>query len=87
MKSLFTFYILLFLTFTSCTLTEKPTFVSIEDINLDKVSTDEITFDAAAIFKNPNSIGGKISSDVINIYLDSVHFKRSIICIKNIRKK
>jgi len=72
MKSLFTFYILLFLTFTSCTLTEKPTFVSIEDINLDKVSTDEITFDAAAIFKNPNSIGGKISSDVINIYLDSV---------------
>lgn len=72
MKSLFTFYILIFFAFTSCTLSEKPTFVSIEKIDLDKVSTDEITFNAAAIFKNPNSIGGKISSDVIDIYVDSI---------------
>lgn len=72
MKSLFTFLLVAISTLSSCTLREKPTFVSIEKINLDKVSSEEITFKASAIFKNPNSIGGEISSETIKIFVDSI---------------
>lgn len=72
MKSLFTFLLVAVSILSSCTLREKPTFVSIEKIDLDKVSSKEITFKAAAIFKNPNSIGGEISSETIEIYVDSI---------------
>ena len=72
MKSLFTFLLVAVSILSGCKLRQKPTFVSIEKINLDKVSTDEITFEAAAIFKNPNIIGGEISSETIEIFVDSI---------------
>ena len=72
MKSLFTFIFVAISLLSSCTLHEKPTFVAIQKIDLDKVSSKEITFKVAAIFKNPNSIGGKISNETIEIYLDSI---------------
>lgn len=72
MKSLFTFCALLFLLLTSCKITEKPEFLTVEKIEIQNVSTKEVTFKANALFKNKNSIGGQIITDSIQVFADQI---------------
>ena len=71
MKSLFTFCALLFLTVTSCKVSEKPKFITVNNIEIENLSSEEVTFKADAIFENKNVIGGQIMTDKIDVFVDN----------------
>ena len=64
--------ILLTLLFTlfSCKVSEKPEFISVENIALVESNKNSITLKADALFKNPNAIGGKLWTDEIIVYIN-----------------
>lgn len=55
---------------TSCAVKKKPVFVKVDDVKLLSLKTDTIRFGANAYFKNPNDIGGKISTDEIKVIVN-----------------
>jgi hypothetical protein len=58
------------ITFFNCTVTEKPTFVGIQNIKVLKSTSKIITFVADAQFLNPNDIGGELQTDGIKIFVN-----------------
>jgi len=56
----------------SCKYKEKPKFLTVDRIELGKVSLKEIDFEADAVFTNGNDIGGKLVTDSIHIYIDNI---------------
>ena len=64
--------ILLTLLFTlfSCKVSEKPEFISVENIALVESNKNSITIKADALFKNPNAIGGKLWTDEIKVFVN-----------------
>lgn len=63
---LLTLYISLF----SCTVTEKPQFIGLENIEVLESTSKFITIGADAFFINPNDIGGKLNTDAIKIFVN-----------------
>jgi len=59
------------ITFLNCTVTEKPTFVGIQNIKITEKSSKNITFLANALFLNPNDIGGELQTDGIKIFVNN----------------
>jgi hypothetical protein len=59
------------ITFLNCTVTEKPTFVGIQNIKVTERSSKNITFVANALFLNPNDIGGELQTDGIKIFVNN----------------
>jgi len=70
MKSVFLFLIVSTLVFSSCKYDVKPEFVRIDRIELGAISLRKMDFEADAIFTNGNDIGGKLSTENIDIYVD-----------------
>lgn len=60
------------LLFGACKFREKPDFIRVDRIDLGKVTLQEITFEADAVFANKNNIGGKLVTDNIDVYVDDV---------------
>ncbi len=56
----------------SCKYQEKPEFVSVDRIELGKISIKEINFEADAVFTNGNDIGGKLITENIDIFVDDI---------------
>jgi len=54
----------------SCTVTEKPTFIGVQNIAVLERSAKHITFVADALFLNPNDIGGELQTDGIKIFVN-----------------
>ncbi|WP_370408888.1 hypothetical protein [Tenacibaculum dicentrarchi] len=55
---------------TSCAIKKKPLFLKIDDIKVLSVASDTIRLKANAFFKNPNDIGGKLSTDKIKVLIN-----------------
>jgi hypothetical protein len=63
---LLTLYSFLF----SCTVTETPQYVGLENIQVIESTSKFITIGADALFINPNDIGGKLKTDEIKVYIN-----------------
>jgi hypothetical protein len=67
------FYFLgLFLLMYSCSVKKPPVFVKVDDVEILSFSSDTIRLKANAYFKNPNDVGGKISTDDLLIFVNNV---------------
>ncbi|NMH89455.1 hypothetical protein [Flavivirga algicola] len=56
--------------FLSCSVSEKPEFLYIENIKVEESTSKHITFTADAFFKNPNDIGGALKTDEIKVFVN-----------------
>ena len=66
------FFSILFLLISSCAVNKKPIFIKVDDVKIVSASSDTIRLKAAAFFENPNSVGGIISTDEIQIIVNGV---------------
>ena len=69
MKKVF-YFLALFLLIYSCSVKQPPVFVKVGDVKLISYSADTIRLQASAYFKNPNDVGGKISTDEIKVIVN-----------------
>nr|WP_321236596.1 LEA type 2 family protein [uncultured Psychroserpens sp.] len=56
----------------SCSVKEKPLFITVEGIKLEEATSKTITLKANAIFQNPNDVGGSLESDDVSVYVNDV---------------
>jgi hypothetical protein len=56
--------------FISCTITEKPQFIGVENIKVLESTPRYVTFTADALFINPNDIGGVLQTDNIKVFIN-----------------
>jgi len=56
----------------SCTLTKKPTFKYVDNLEVKNIGLKKVTLKADAIFNNPNHLKGKISIDSIHVFVDNM---------------
>lgn len=66
------FLLTIIVLFYSCTVTEKPEFVGIDNIKIVNANLDELTVSADAQFNNPNSVSGTLSSEGILVIVNEV---------------
>ncbi|MDC1162449.1 LEA type 2 family protein [Tenacibaculum sp.] len=59
-----------FLTLCNCSVKEKPVFLKVDDVKIISITSDTVRLAANAFFKNPNDIGGKISTDEIKVIVN-----------------
>jgi hypothetical protein len=64
------YFLGLFLLITSCAVKKKPVFVKVDNVKVISIASDTIRLSAEAFFKNPNDIGGKISTDEIKVIVN-----------------
>ena len=64
------YFSILFLLISSCTLNKKPVFIKVANFEVVSIGSDTIRLKAVAFFKNPNDVGGSISSEGIRIVLN-----------------
>ena len=57
--------------FIGCKVKEKPVFVRIDNIKVDKSTSKFITISADAYFLNPNDIKGELKTDGIKVYVNN----------------
>lgn len=65
------FFTVAFLLITSCSVTEQPIFLKVDNIKVTSFSGDTIRLNAEAFFQNPNDVGGKISTDQIKVIVNN----------------
>ena len=54
----------------SCSIKKKPVFLKVDDVKVISVTSDTVKLTASAFFKNPNDVGGKISTEGIKLFVD-----------------
>ncbi|MDC1259145.1 hypothetical protein N8091_00230 [Flavobacteriaceae bacterium] len=69
----FTILLLLGLT-TSCAMKQKPEFIKVDNIKLIEANSKQITLSANAVFNNPNSVGGRLNTEGVNVFVNDVAF-------------
>ncbi|WP_299104601.1 LEA type 2 family protein [uncultured Tenacibaculum sp.] len=74
MKKLLYFFMAVFL--WNCSVKQKPDFIKVDDVKLLSIVSDTIKLSANAFFKNPNDIGGKISTDSIKVIVNGSELAR-----------
>ncbi|UAM99746.1 hypothetical protein K8354_08070 [Polaribacter litorisediminis] len=65
------FLSLIFVIF-SCTVNKEPIFIKVDAIKIISYDADMVTLKAVAFFENPNDVGGKISADSLNIFVNNI---------------
>ncbi|GAA4278545.1 hypothetical protein [Aquimarina mytili] len=68
------FFLLLttFLLITSCTISKKPKFKHVENLEVKSIGLRNVTLRADAVFNNPNNLKGKLSIDDIHVFIDNI---------------
>ncbi|MBJ6369008.1 LEA type 2 family protein [Snuella sedimenti] len=61
----------IYVTLFSCTINEKPEFLSIKNITVLESTDKHITLSANAFFLNPNDIGGSLKTDKIKVFINN----------------
>ena len=69
MRNLVLFTVVFFVLF-GCSISKKPVFLKVDDVQLVSLQSDTIRLKANAYFQNPNDIGGKISTDQIIVIVN-----------------
>src|SRR5690606_815769 len=59
-------------TLLSCSLTEKPEFLRVENINVVDSNSKVIILSADAFFNNPNAVGGHLKTDSIKVIVNNI---------------
>lgn len=62
--------IILFIGVFGCSISKKPVFLKVDDVQVVSVQSDTIRLKANAYFKNPNDVGGKIATDEIKVIVN-----------------
>ena len=62
--------IILIIGLFGCSISKKPVFLKVDDVQVVSVQSDTIRLKANAYFKNPNDVGGKISTDEIKVIVN-----------------
>ena len=62
--------IILFIGVFGCSISKKPVFLKVDDVQVVSVQSDTIRLKANAYFKNPNDVGGKIATDQIKVIVN-----------------
>ena len=60
----------------SCSVKEYPVFIKVDNVKLISATSDTIRLQANAYFKNPNDVGGKISTDEIKVIINGAEVAR-----------
>ncbi|WP_431135426.1 LEA type 2 family protein [Psychroserpens mesophilus] len=60
----------LIISFTSCSVKEKPVFLGIENIKVLESTSKKIILTADALFMNSNDIGGELQTDEIKVFVN-----------------
>ena len=69
-KSLILSTLVLFL--ASCKVTESPEFLGVNNIKILDATVESLKVSADANFKNPNAIGGQLSTDNMKVFINDV---------------
>ena len=64
------YFLLLILLIASCSVQKEPVFIKVDNVKIVSFASDTIKLKAAVFFENPNAVGGVISVDKINIYVN-----------------
>lgn len=72
MRIKFILFGFLFLLLTSCAINKKPEFVKVDTIELLNFSKDTVSLKGGVVFRNPNSVGGKIHLNRIQTEINGV---------------
>ena len=56
--------------FISCSVNEKPQFISVENIKVLESTSKYLNFTADALFINPNDIGGELKTNGIKVFVN-----------------
>ncbi|WP_378172906.1 hypothetical protein [Aquimarina sp. SS2-1] len=62
----------IFIVITSCSLSKKPEFKYVANIDVKNVSMRNITIQADAVFHNPNNLSGKLSVEDVHVFVDNI---------------
>ncbi|WP_229719393.1 LEA type 2 family protein [Winogradskyella schleiferi] len=68
-------FLMFFLTFTvlfNCSVTEKPEFVKLDNIQVVDSNSKNITLKADAFFLNKNDVGGTLKTDDLKVYINEL---------------
>ncbi|WP_298541057.1 hypothetical protein [uncultured Aquimarina sp.] len=57
---------------TSCSVSKKPEFKHVSNIDVKNVSMRNVSIQADAVFDNPNNLSGKLSIDDIHVFVDNI---------------
>ena len=60
----------IWMVFFSCSVKEKPEFLSVENIEVIESTSKYITITADALFMNPNDIGGDLKTEEIKVFVN-----------------
>lgn len=63
---------LTFLLLFSCSFTEYPEFVGVENVKIIDKNFKTFTLSADAHFKNPNDVGGTLNTDQLNVFINDM---------------
>ncbi|ALJ06605.1 hypothetical protein APS56_16330 [Pseudalgibacter alginicilyticus] len=58
------------LTVLNCSVSEKPQFISVENLKVFEHTSKHVIITADALFSNPNVIGGSLKTDEIKVYIN-----------------
>ncbi len=68
----FSLLLTIFTLITSCTLSEKPKFKYVSNLEVKSIELRNITVKADAVFNNPNYAKGKLSIEDVHIFVDNM---------------
>jgi hypothetical protein len=71
MRKALYFLSLIFVTF-SCSVNKEPIFIKVDDIKIISYDADTVKLKAIAFFENPNVVGGEISADDLDIFVNNI---------------
>ena len=64
------YFLFLILLIASCSVHKEPVFIKVDNVKIVSFASDTIKLKAAVFFENPNAVGGLISTDNINIFVN-----------------
>lgn len=68
----FLFLLTITLVITSCSITKKPEFKYIDNLEIKNMGMRNVTLKADAVFNNPNHVKGTLSIDSISVFIDDI---------------
>ena len=66
------FFFLLAITLFSCTLTQEPDFIKLDDYKIITLNKKEVKLGTNAYFKNPNDVGCEVVSTDIEVFVNGL---------------
>ena len=66
------YFLILIIAISSCTLTQEPDFINLDEFKIISLNKNEIKLSASAHFKNPNDVGCEVVSTDINVFANEL---------------